>query len=126
MPEDTSTEITRPSIDEAYGSLTWFDEQAITANFNVDIHELMESFVETDLGLGGVVKLVRAFEFVAACREGQKASAALNDVRKLTAREVNDLASAYLKAGDEEASEVSPDEPVTEVGKDEPDSEELI
>jgi hypothetical protein len=118
ITEDTST-ITRPSLDEAYGSLTWYDEQSIKKNLGDDVHDLMEALATETASLSQVVALVRAFEFIAAQRDGAKEPAALNTVRKLTAKQIDEIADAYLATEDE----VSPDEPVTEAGKDDFDSE---
>lgn len=117
MSTSTEDKITRPSIKDAYGSLTWFDEQDIEKNLSVDIHDLMESFVSETAGLGGVVKLIRAFEFIAAQREGRKPAEALEAVRSLTAGQIDDIAAAYLDSQDELESEVDVEQPITPAGE---------
>lgn len=120
MTDPQKPEITRPSLDEMYGSLNWFDEEAISKAFGIDIHDMMQAFAEETASLGTVVVMVRAFDFIRAIRDGAKEHEALKAVRMLTAEQISDISTAYLDHEDE----AMPDEPDTEAGKDDSLSDE--
>lgn len=111
MTDETKTE--RPPLGDFYDSLTWHDEQAIATAFDVDVHDLMTSFVAGEAAVRDLVMLTRAFELVRVRREGQKDGEALKVVRDLTNAQVTAAMEAYLDHEDEPM----PEDPVTDEGK---------
>ncbi len=114
---ETTPQLERPSLGEAYEALNYYDEQAVTKVFGIDLDDIYERLSDGEASNGDLLLIVRSLELVRYLHEdGTTPEQAEQKVKQLTKGGLGELLAAYMTHEDEPL----PHAPITDEGKGEP------